>query len=241
MLLLSSILRKFLKRRSRRIVAVIPGDPTGVDLAEDLPMLVTRSKPVIFDVGANVGQSIELFRGLFQDAIIHSFEPSPDCLAALAQKKWDARITIHPMALGSKSEENVLHRYEISVLNSILPLERESDHQFSEVQEVGRTTVQTDTLDNVARTLGVDSIDLLKIDTQGFDYQVLQGAGALLEEWAVRVVMVELNFISIYQRQSSAMQIQGFLNRHGFQLVDFYEKFRHGSALAWCTAVFMRR
>ncbi|HEY1082482.1 MAG TPA: hypothetical protein VGE29_09490, partial [Prosthecobacter sp.] len=65
MLFSSTLLRSFLKRRERRIVAVTPGEPTGVDLAEDLPLLVTRPHPVIFDVGANVGQSIEMFRCLF--------------------------------------------------------------------------------------------------------------------------------------------------------------------------------
>ncbi|HEY1081991.1 MAG TPA: FkbM family methyltransferase, partial [Prosthecobacter sp.] len=175
---------------------------------------------------------------LFHGATIHAFEPSPDCLAVLKQKQWGDTISIHPMALGSKLEENVFHRYELSVLNSILPLERGGSHQFSDVEEVGQTRVKTDTLDNVSKNLGVSFIDLLKIDTQGFDHQVLLGARGLLAQGGIQVVMVELNFISIYQRQSSALDIQVLLDGFGFKLVDFYEKFRSGNSLAWCTAVF---
>lgn len=240
MLLISPLLRALLKRRNRRVVPVIAGEPTGLDIEEDIPFLVRNPNSVIFDVGANVGQSIDLFRRLFPSATIHAFEPSPDCLETLQTRQWGRNTFIHALALGDQQEERLFHQYELSVLNSLLPLDRNDKNQFSEVQEVGRTSVCTDTLDHVTEKLGVSSIDFLKIDTQGFDLRVLHGAASLLARNAIAAIMVELNYITMYEGQSSAIAIQTFLAERGFHLVDLYEKFRRGSGLAWCTAVFVR-
>ncbi|MCB1226109.1 MAG: FkbM family methyltransferase [Verrucomicrobiales bacterium] len=230
-----------LKRRHRRLVPVNPNEPTGVDLREDLNIVLPHSAPLIFDVGANVGQSIDLFQSIYPRAVIHAFEPSPECLKVLSSRHPDQRVSIHPVALGARQEELTFHEYELSVLNSVLPIDRKSEHQFNSVSALRQIKVHADTIDRVADDLGIDKIDLLKIDTQGFDLAVLHGASGVLSRKQVQAVMVELNFISIYEGQSSVMEILSLLFGHNFELVDFYEKFRQGSTLAWCTALFSKR
>ena len=55
----------------------------GGDPFADMHVLIGQDEPLILDVGANVGQSIEAFRSWFPDAHIHSFEPSPATFARL--------------------------------------------------------------------------------------------------------------------------------------------------------------
>ena len=60
-------------------------------------------KKIIFDVGANLGQSIERFRRIDENSIIHSFEPTPDLALKLKSKyKHTDNIFINDFGLGSK-------------------------------------------------------------------------------------------------------------------------------------------
>ena len=101
--------------------------------------------------------------------------------------------------------------------------------------------MKTETLDRFIAAEKIDKIDLLKIDTQGFDLDVLQGAEQALSDELVSNVLVELNFIKMYQGQSSAEEINTYLNKYGFFLVDYYEKVRRSNTIGWCTALFSRR
>lgn len=240
MFLLSALLRGFLKRRQRRLVVVKDGEPTGVDLEEDVPIFIKSPKPIIFDVGANIGQSITLFKKMFPFSNIHAFEPSPICLDALMLMKDMPGVHIHPLGLGQNIGVCEMHQYELSVLNSLLPLEKNAVSNFSNVNQVGSVMVKIDTVDNMVKKLDIDRIDILKIDTQGFDLQVLHGAEQILSRGGINLVMVELNFVPLYKGQASSLNILSHMSHHGFRLIDFYEKFRSENHLGWCTALFQR-
>jgi FkbM family methyltransferase len=233
-------LQKVFFKKNRWIIKIRKGKPTGVDLPFDLSVVITESHPFVFDVGANVGQSIRMFQEVFPNSTIHAFEPSPECFAQLAANNWGARIKLHQLALGAKDEEAPFNQYELSVLNSLLPLERVADNCFADVPCTSVTTVKTRTLDAVCDELGVTRIDLLKIDTQGYDMHVLEGASRMLRFNCVSAITIELNFVPMYNGQASPQEILDLLNGYGFKLVDFYEKDRHGNALGWCTALFIK-
>ena len=69
----------------------------------------------------------------------------------------------------------------------------------------------------------------------------MQGAAQSLASGIVRNVYVELNFVPMYSGQSSAKEIEEFLEGLGFKLVDYYEKSRTGAILAWCNALYARQ
>ena len=217
-----------------------PGEPTGIDLRHDLRLLMKGRCPVIFDVGANIGQSIELFQSIFPDCRIYAFEPTTSCLETLRNKVFGGFVEIFPVALGDKEESRTFHEYEESVFNSVLPLDRSTENRFSYVKSVGASVRDTRTVDLMIKQIGCDRVDLLKIDTQGFDLHVLEGAAEALQSGTVKLVMVELNFVAMYEGQDSFLSIFAFLYGHHFRLVDFYEKWRQNGSLAWCTAVFSR-
>jgi FkbM family methyltransferase len=217
-----------------------PGEPTGIDLKHDLQLLIKGESPVIFDVGANVGQSIELFRSIFPRCHVYAFEPTASCVEVLRNKAFGDCVEIFPMALGDKEEPRMFHEYEESVFNSVLSLDLSDENRFSYVKSVGSSVCLTRTVDLMIKQLGCERVDLLKIDTQGFDMHVLKGAADALQRGTVKVVMVELNFVAMYEGQDSYVSIFSLLSSHQFRLVDFYEKWRQGGPLAWCTAVFSR-
>jgi len=232
--------RSQLERHGRHLVYVPLDEPAGLDLSHDLPLVVAPRRPVIFDVGANVGQSIDLFSRLFPESSIYSFEPAADCFALLNRKYTNDRVRLFQVALSSSDGAREFFYYQKSVLNSLLPLDTHPANPFADVKMIKTSMVNTRTVDGFMREAGISRIDLLKIDTQGWDYEVLLGAERALADGKVAAVMVELNFIPMYRGQSFAETISSYLREQNLHLVDFYEKIRQGCRLAWCTALFAR-
>ncbi|HVM99031.1 MAG TPA: FkbM family methyltransferase [Caulobacteraceae bacterium] len=149
---------------------------------------------VVFDVGANVGQfAAEALAG-FPAARIHSFEPFPLALAKLTAALSDPRLTTHELALGDARGETTLYAYgaedETSHINSLVPDARFPRRFGYTPREV---RVRADTVDLFCQDAGIERIDVLKVDTEGFDLFVLKGAKAMLEAGRIRFVYVEFN------------------------------------------------
>jgi Methyltransferase FkbM domain len=81
-------------------------------------------------------------------------------------------------------------------------------------------------------------IDLIKVDVQGFDLEVLRGAATILSEGAVKTLLVEVNFISLYENQCSFGELEQLLKGKGYYLVALYEVARKNLQIGWATACF---
>jgi FkbM family methyltransferase len=229
-----------LRRYDRQIVYLPPGTVTGADLAHDLGALIPGDGPQCLDVGANEGQTIALLQRALRNPSIHAFEPSVKTFRSLAAKPFGSRVAVYNYALGDRESSRELIRYACSDLSSFLPLDDAHENRFRDVPVENRELVQVRTVDSFAAEQGLSAIDLLKIDTQGTDLLVLHGAERSLQT-IVRHVLVELNFVRMYEGQSCALDILQFLGTREMHLVDFYEKVYHANTLAWCTALFARR
>jgi FkbM family methyltransferase len=242
---LSGAFRLWLRRSLRRLGYDLHSLPVGPltlrDLEFDLPVLVNAAKPTVIDVGANVGQSIDLFRRTLNVPRIFSFEPNPDLARRLHEKYAAKGVTIEAMAAGShvgQSKFVVLENHELS---SVLELDRGSDNPFSDTPVMQVISVPITTLDAYVRGNGIAHVDLLKIDTQGFDLQVLCGAGNILRNCMVDTILVEVNFLSLYKEQGSFGEVERLLAKSGYGLLTLYEINRRNSVLRWATACFRRR
>lgn len=201
------------------------------DPFDDLKKLAPRS-PVVFDVGANLGQSIELFRSTFQDPVIHAFEPGRSAFGALQRDYASPKTTVNNLALGAeKGDGRFIERVRHN-LSSFL----EAEEDFG--AEAERCIVQIDTVDNYCRTNQISRIDILKSDTQGFELAVLNGAKTMLDSGRVGCVLVEMNFAEQYKGQSHADEIMKFMREHGFSLKAFYRFVYKNDRVNWTDALF---
>jgi FkbM family methyltransferase len=236
--LLKQLVKRYLEQHGRHLVYSPLTEITGLDLTVDLRFMIRNDKPIIFDVGANIGQSIDLFQGIFSSANIFAFEPSFECFSQLTKNYQHTQVQLYNIALGASESESSLHEYDMSVLNSFLPLDANRANRFRDRSptRVQRTIIRP--LDAIHAETGFPHIDLLKIDTQGFDLKVLQGAEKALAAKAISSILVELNFSPMYDGQARATELIDYLKERRFALVDFYEKYRQEHSLAWCTALF---
>lgn len=84
----------------------------------------------------------------------------------------------------------------------------------------GSIEVQCDTLDEVIRTIDVKDVDFIKLDTQGSELQILEGAENVLSQFCVFGIEVEVEFSPLYQDQPLFADVDGFLRERGFTLFD---------------------
>jgi FkbM family methyltransferase len=173
---------------------------------------------VVFDIGANVGQSALRLRQVFPDSTIHCFEPSPKTFAALRDNIGQRdRFVLNQYAVGSQCGALQLHEHDTSQLSSLLPMGPDGYSPFS-----FSTEVPVITLDEYCARSGVEQIDFLKIDTQGYDHQVLLGALPMLERHRIRLILAELIFSRMYGGAVRCEETISLLAQRGYRTIDVY-------------------
>jgi FkbM family methyltransferase len=153
----------------------------------------------VVDVGANVGEwsrsllEVAAHRGRTAEIALHAFEPATDTFEQLAKTLDNPAVSLHRVALSDHSGTMTLHiAGPASELNSL--------HGVPGVNTTGEDVVTT-TLDAYARRASLGRIDLLKVDTEGHDLAVLEGAAGLLREGRIAVIQFEYNQTWIYARR----------------------------------------
>jgi FkbM family methyltransferase len=196
----------------------------------------------VLDVGAHEGESARQFHRLFPDATVHSFEPLPEAFAKLEQSLSGVpRQHCHHLALGDRVGTAPIHRSSFSQSSSLLEMAElhKAAYPFSAGSSVDETPLET--LDSVASRLALEPEILLKIDTQGYEKQVLAGAAQTLPR--VKLIIVETSFAELYVGQARFPEIYALLAERGFEYRGAWDQFtspKDGMPLQQ-DAIFVRR
>ena len=202
--------------------------------------LVQNARPVIFDVGAHVGETALRYRSLFRDAAIHCFEPSPDSFRSLeAAVRSDAGIHAHRAALADAAGTAVLNVNRSAATSSLLPTDLAASRYWGKglLDTRERVEVATQTLDAFCAEHGIARVDILKIDVQGAEYAVLRGATGTLERAAIDVVYMEMITAPTYVGQRKLHDYLALFAEHGYELFDLYNPVRRRDRLIQADAL----
>jgi FkbM family methyltransferase len=208
----------------------------GNDAYDDMCRLTQAGeRPVVFDVGANIGQTIIQMHRRFRSPIIHSFEPDPCTFRQLQRRTAKLQnVTACNAGLGSSVTTLDFFRNDHSDMSSFLPL---GDIGWGAVRET--ISVPVTTVDAYSAERGIDRIDILKSDTQGFDFEVLRGAERMMREGRVHLVYLEINFAELYKGAGTLDAIYKHLTDRDYRLVSFYRCFYREGKAAWSDALFV--
>ncbi len=198
---------------------------------------------LVFDVGANVGQFASELRSVGYLGELVSFEPlsvAHQALAAAAAR--DAKWHVHPRcAIGDYDGEIEINIASNSVSSSVLPMLKAHSSAAKESAYVGSERAPIRKLDSVVpEYLANARRPFIKIDTQGFEWQVLDGAVQILP--IIHGILCELSLISLYEGQRLWMDMIHRLETEGFTLWSIQKGFtdpRDGRTLQ-CDAIFFR-
>ena len=206
-------------------------------------LLVMRNIDVVFDVGASEGQFAEYLRSNGYRRRIVSFEPLPDAFSILQRKAAaDGAWTGVNAALGASERSVALNVSRSTVYSSILPaLPVLSDFAGSAVEVVRQHDIVLSTLDaEFCRHVREGEQVFLKIDTQGYEQEVLAGAQSCLSR--ISGAQLELSLTPLYKGETPLAGMEALLERNGFHMALFepvtYDKAR--SVLLQIDCVFFR-
>ena len=176
---------------------------------------------VIVDVGARWGVA-DRWASLAPGVRVFGFDPdAAECerLNQRARNAGDTTSTYVPLALGPTNSLVTLHNTVEPACSSIYPPIGRLTETFAELTcmtPVGQQSVSLTTLDQWCAEHGVDHVDMLKLDTQGSELGVLQGAEATLA--TVQLLEIEVEFNPLYEGQPLFGDIDAFLRARGFLL-----------------------
>lgn len=160
--------------------------------------------PVVFDVGANVGDYTRLVLDHLPEAVVFAFEPAKAVYDTLTGRlaSESARVKAFNFGFSDTAGTVDLHAYavdgnEVSLLASI-DVRRQT--QAVDVTRRGSERVRMETLDAFCDAESVERIDLLKIDVEGHELSVLRGARRMLAEGRVAIIQFEFGPANISSR-----------------------------------------
>jgi FkbM family methyltransferase len=197
---------------------------TGVSLYSDIRSRLPGEEILVaFDVGANFGQSVFEIEEGWPSATIYTFEPVPETFKVLVEKISSVK-NAHPIntAFGSK---NGVVRFDCS---SGAP---DMFHIAKDQDDESNVSVPLTTLDDFCAANNIQSINFLKIDTEGHDLEVLKGARGLLSRRAIDIVQAECAANRDNDLHVPFNNLHVFLEDCGYRLFGIYEQFHE-----WPTA-----
>lgn len=153
--------------------------------------LIDKNDPVIFDVGANIGEWSGEVLKRFDRVKLFAFEPSAKAYAVLAENIKDARIKIINMGMNDIAGDKPF--YTISDSNTV------SDTVFGSLlkrQVPGMSfdhsgSIKLTTIDDFCSQNSIDKIDFLKIDVEGNELNVLKGAARMIADKTIKYIQFE--------------------------------------------------
>ncbi len=194
--------------------------------ASELFFLRSYGIEAVFDIGANVGQFAEEIRHELPRAQIYSFEPVKETYTALVKNfSGDTKFRAFPVGLGSQKERKEIRISAYSPSSSFLPQSETLKTVFPHTKEVGVETVTVERLDDIWRQVGKPRNALVKMDTQGFEAEVISGGKECLQ--ASRMVIIETSFVEIYSGQPLFADIYEALKKLGFSYHGSLRAKRH--------------
>jgi FkbM family methyltransferase len=217
--------RKILSRNlpaAGRLYGLLQQAGFHVSLGPEPKIALLRSFGIscVLDIGANRGQFGRDLRLVGYDGKIVSFEPVNEPYQKLKEAtKRDGKWFAVQLAIGDRDEHSTIHVSTATEFSSLLTQTEYCIANYPDYAKVfADQVVSVKRLDDVFRDyVGADDEVLLKIDTQGFERDVLNGARGVLP--LIRAVHLEVSFERLYQGEATAAEMIERLSSDGFTLV----------------------
>ena len=165
----------------------------------------------VLDVGANVGETTRMFRRLWPQAQVYAIEPVQSTFDRLRQEfSGDPQVSCFRLALGEKEGPARILSAPFKKMNHIVT----ADHRARGPME----DVQLETGARFCHLHGIEFIDFLKIDAEGFDLQVCKGFEPMLREAKIASLQVETTLQLQHRRLIPLAEFVSYLHPLGYRV-----------------------
>ena len=245
------MIKKFLKRILAKQGYSISRNQTGEeglyfhrDFMEDKKALFGNKETLcILDAGAYIGEMALAYRRQFPQARILALEPFPEIHEVLLRRTNGFNIECYKLALADQTGAADLQVFNHAPANSLLTPHPNRGNVWGEgvMKPSGLITIKTISLDDLFLEFGIQHLDLLKLDVQGLEYKILNGAKELLKKGGVDFVYLELILMPTYDQQATLSAYFHLLEDTGFELHNLYNLSSIRGQLRQVDALFKRK
>ena len=236
MLVHQRIARKFLRYFGFDLIRYSLAD-RGLNPYHDMVHYIKNASPVILDVGANLGESIESLLLSYPSAQIYCFEPSIESFSILKKKYHNHKsIKLYCQALGIDRCKSWFNDNEFPYMSSFLEL-----GAFGYGNIINKRLLHIRSVDSLFIDEKLNHIDILKIDVQGSELDVLRGCSNLLSQNKISLIHVELTFTDMYLGLPNLEQLLNLLYENNFILGGIYRQHFQKGYLSWADGLFVHK
>jgi FkbM family methyltransferase len=218
----------------------------GNNIEQDILTLLPENEEItVFDIGANIGEASLEFESLFKRSKIFSFEPDTATYIKLNERvKEYKNIKTYNLGFGDANQTKELNINKGTGGNSFLDVSAKIAEyaQGDWTENVGKATAQVRTLDSFCDENDIKKLDLVKIDTQGYEMSILRGSCNSINSKFTKLIHIEVLFVELYKDQCFFQDVYTELVKRGFRLLGLYNKFYKAEFpyyLLWCDALFV--
>lgn len=166
-----------------------------------LPSQLKQAKPVIFDVGSNIGDYSELLIQTIPDIQLYIFEPNPRTFEILNNRIQSEDAKKLNLGIGKEAGEMTLY-FDANDQTSV---QATSDVEIlktiAKTEAIDKVLIEIKTIDQICKEENISQIDLLKIDTEGFELEALEGAKEMISAGKISMIQFEFNEVNIVKRR----------------------------------------
>ncbi len=196
---------------------------------------------MVLDIGAHHGWFFHCWQDWCPKARVIALEPYGESFETMHRLYGrDPRVRLIQGGVGAEPGElelNVLQGSKVS--NSFLNPAEKAWREIEYVHgEISRVSVPVTTVDEIFRQAGLDKVYLLKIDVQGYEMEVLKGAGHSLA--SIDHIFVESGIQSLYEGAPRFSDVFEFLTARGFHLIALRSWHRGNHVLVETDMLFRR-
>ena len=181
-----------------------------------------------FDVGAHLGETANLFNRYFKIGKMYCFEVSPINFEDLKKKiKNNNNILLFNYGLGDKEGENNFSQLEESSSSTLVEINQQSKYFIKKKKflnlfikknfKITPKKVNIIKLKNFMNQNSIEYIDILKIDTEGYEFNVLKGASKYSQK--IKLIYFEHHYDDMIIKNYKFGDIHNLLEEKGFKMI----------------------
>lgn len=184
-------------------------------------------KPVVFDVGANIGMTSILYNNLFKGNVsIFAFEPFQESYEDAKNRLSSFKnVQLFKLGFSNGKGRKTFYSNKSAATNSLLQSKDDAFDTLGGQQAIltkEEVKVDIDTINNFCEDNKIDSIDILKMDTQGSELDIISGSNRLMETGKVKIIYTECLVQPSYQNQPNLIDYLICFQNNNFELFNFY-------------------
>ena len=209
---LAKVNRQLIKTRS----PIILGDDWVLDIRR---YLGERATGAVLDVGANCGQTTKRLANAFPHLPVHCLEPNQDLHPKIKERvNFHKDLHVHRCGAGAEDTEMPFFKSTKHESNSC---HQDWSHRHGAATDTEMVPVHR--LDTFCAQNGMETVSVLKINAEGFDFKVLEGAIGLLQAKKILSVYVEVSFGKEAEESGRCGDYLNFMEKQGYKFIGVYQ------------------